>query len=260
MTAVLKKASDLESLRKVLDPGSIDPSALSMGTLMRELNLRKQPPAILRKLMNALEAQRIARKLGWSRPWNKEGMTLFHALHLDAAENIGLIAKAQELLLPVLTDVPLYSEFVKDLLADPHLMVYLFCHNHRHDGDLHEGLTLGFGRRVPQDSGKRDRIDIVLEDQVHGKGVDGLIDRVRVYVNPWFDHRYDRLFKSQIDMNNASIQPGAGGEGWQSLYDGILQTYGRQKDNPASQFEHWSIRYIDYFGARDHIPQGTRFL
>lgn len=260
MSALLKNTNELELLRRVLDPGSIDPSALSMGTLMRELNLRKQPPAILRKLMNALEGQRISRKLGWSRPWNKEGMTLFHALHLDAVESAGLIAKARELLLPMLVGAPLYSEFVKDLLADSHLMVYLFCHNHRRDGDLHEGVTLGFGRRVPQDSGKRDRIDIVLEDHVQSAGVDGCIDRVRLYVNPWFDHLYDRLFKSQIDLKTEDMNKVSSGETWQALYDGILQIYGRHKDNPDSQFEHWSIRYIDYFGARDHIPQGTRFL
>jgi hypothetical protein len=246
---------EVACLKRQLDPASLDPSALSMGTLMRELNLRRQPSAILRKLMNALESQRIARKLGWSRPWNKEGMTIFHSLRLRPSETGFALDETLCALLVSLSESPLYRDFVLELMNDPNLMTFVFCHNHRRDGDLHEGLTLSLGRRVANDTSKRDRIDIILEDRKGDSGVDGFVDRVRIYVNPWFDHRYDRMFTSQFTTESRALP-----QIWQKLYEAGLGIYARLKEAPENQFEHWSIRYIDYFGPRDLIPPGSRFL
>jgi len=54
-----------------LDETSIQPSELSISTLMREIGLQSRPHWLLVKMMNALERKRQAKGFGWSRAWNK---------------------------------------------------------------------------------------------------------------------------------------------------------------------------------------------
>ncbi len=45
-----------------------------------ELNARKKPSKTLRYMMQALESYRQAKKMGWSRPWNKYNLVNFQTL------------------------------------------------------------------------------------------------------------------------------------------------------------------------------------
>lgn len=236
--------------------GSINPHSLSMGTLKREINLRQQPPWILRKLMSALESQRIARKLGWSRPWNKAGLTIFHALKLLRPADEPVYDTAFSTCLSFVRGLePKHTGFLHELKEDPGLMAFVFYHNRSEIGNFtHEGLTLSLGRLAVDDPGKRDRLDIVFEDVRKDGGVDGRIDRVRIFVNPWSEYREGR----HLTWEN-NFQKSHGREQWQALYEACIRLYEYQKDNPDRVFEHWSIRYIEYFGSRVFIPPGSRF-
>jgi hypothetical protein len=116
-------------------------------------------------------------------------------------------------------------------------------------------VTISLGRKVLDDVSKRDRFDIILEDKRENMYVDGHLDRVRYFINPWFDHRFERHFFHEIRGQEIAKTPGI-----QKLYDKSCQSYVDGKDDVSQQFEHWSIRYIDYFGARTWIPKGSRFL
>jgi hypothetical protein len=254
VATILKTTVIPESL--VLEEGSIDPNQLSIGTLMRELNLSKQPSWWLRTLMSALETQRIARKLGWSRPWNKDGLTIFRSLRHFIPEDVALLNLVRfsgKHLWPGASDE--YRLFIEDLLADKGLMGFSFHHNHFRDGEFHEGVTLSFGRKVIGDRSKRDRLDIILEDRREGNEVDGRLNRIRIFANPWKQYQSNQYWKREIGSDNpdtlVAVQP---------LYDSCCAAYMKNKDISARQFEHWSIRLIDYFGPRDFIPRGSRFI
>lgn len=237
-----------------LDAGSLDPGALTLETLVREISLRRRPAWILRMLMSALETGRMERKLGWSRPWNKQGMTIFRSHAVRAASDVALLGHARSVLETVRPGLPeTYAAFVRDLLADPGLMAFLFYHNRVAVEGEYEGFTLSFGRRCREDRSKRDRLDFVLEDLRVGGAVDGVPDRFRLYVNPW-----DRYREGDCHVSDARLEEG-GGLLLQGLYREGVACYRDWKDDPRRQWTHWSVRYIDYFGARSFIPRGTSF-
>lgn len=60
--------------------------------VLATLSRRDRPHAILRFLMRALESYRAARKMGWSRPWNKYGVVNFQSFKLDPAQDHELLA------------------------------------------------------------------------------------------------------------------------------------------------------------------------
>ncbi len=240
----------------LLDERSVDPEQLSMSTLYRELNLQKRPLSVLCKLMSALEAKRMVRKLGWSRPWNKYGLTVFRGHSFDCAEDrdyLQFIRVAFEQLLPELPSQ--YGEFVDSLFDDPELMGFTFYHNNEFAGQQFEGLTVSLGRKVPEDRTRRDRLDLVLEDRRVDGAVDGLVDRIRIYVNPWALHRTDQHYLLELmDPGEPHLTIA------QEAYDGSVALYRNWKDDPERQWQHWSNRYIQYFGARSFIPVGTAFI
>ncbi|MFP6584856.1 MAG: hypothetical protein VCD00_20145, partial [Candidatus Hydrogenedentota bacterium] len=98
---------------------------------------------------------------------------------------------------------------------------------------------------------KRDRVDIVLEDRRVDGAVDGKIDRRRIYVCPWetYEAREFHLTEREDDLEDA-----------QALYSHLLDYYHQWKSDEDRQWSHWSVRYIDYFGARSFIPQGSSFV
>ena len=65
---------------------------------MITLNKRSQPPAMLRKIMNAFESYRASRKIGWSRPWNKYGIRTFQSYRLDCHNDSEMAAYARAVL------------------------------------------------------------------------------------------------------------------------------------------------------------------
>src|SRR5947207_672097 len=68
------------------------------------------------------------------------------------------------------------------------------------------------------------RLETPLTVAIHG-----VADLVRIFVNPWDQCR-----------------------------EGVT-SYLEWKDHPQRQREHWSVRYIGYFGFRTFIPRGTSF-
>lgn len=241
-----------------LDEQSIRPEELSMPALMRELNLQNRPSWALSLLMNALEKKRQAKGLGWSRAWNKYGMTVFRTHVHDVVADVEIF----DLVLPLLDRhlkraSGFYRNFVAELLADPNRMAFTFYHNHTTEaGRQFEGLTISIGRKVVDDKTKRDRIDIILEDEREAGAVDGLVDRVRIYVCPWATYGQDRSFL----LSEVEHPKGGDIQLVQNLFSQCVQKYHAWKDDEARQWSHWSARYIDYFGPRSFIPQGSSFI
>jgi hypothetical protein len=241
-----------------LDEASIRPDELSEPALMRELNLQKKPSWLLVKLMNALEQKRQKKGLGWSRAWNKYGMTVFRTHVQRVAEDQAYFAPLHSLLNHFLADAPpVYREFVAELLNDPARMSFTFYHNNTtENGRQFEGLTISIGRKVPSDKTKRDRLDIVLEDERDNGRVDGMVDRIRVYVCPWSTYGRDKSFHlcERSDMGADELRLA------QKFYQHCVGAYNQWKSDESRQWSHWSVRYIDYFGPRDFIPQGSSFI
>lgn len=239
----------------VLNEQSIDAEQLSLSTLMREINLRERPAWVLRVLMSALDKKRQARGLGWSRPWNKIGMTVFRA-HRHVPESDGSsLHTAMETIREFAPEPLLSLPFINDLFADPALMAFTFYHNRESGGSQYEGLTVSFGRHVPEDRTKRDRVDLILEDRRVDGAVDGRVDLVRIIVCPWSSYGIDRDHQ-RLELCEFSEAERAQ---FDALYRECVATYLAWKDDESRQWSHWSNEFIDYFGPRTFIPQGTSF-
>ncbi len=250
-----------------LDERSLTPEALSVPALMRELSLEERPPQLLRLLVQKLEKLRSAKKQGWSRPWNKTGVTVFrtHSCPLDSPEHGLAITHAQtliEVLAPSLTLQ--HQTYIDELLADPKLLFFIFYHNravpnaHGVGDSEYEGLTLSFGRKFPQDKTKRDRIDIILEDKRCSRTgqVDGRVDLCRVMINPFSAYATGTTFSIAVTQEEfMKALPDV-----QTMYKQHTAIYDKWKTVPERQWDHWSNRYIEYFGRRSFIPQGSSFL
>lgn len=239
-----------------LDTSSLPVDELSVPALMRELNLQQKPNWILRKIMNALEHKRQSKGLGWSRAWNKYGINVFRTHVYKREQDASYLAPLGSLLRDLLQHAPAaYRTFVTDLLQDPALMVFTFYHNHSSTHGQYEGLTLSFGRKVPGDPSKRDRLDIVLEDKRVNGRVDGQVDRLRLYICPWseYENNQNHFMLEQKDL--AGHQSGSA----QVLYGSCVRHYHDWKSDESRQWSHWSARYIDYFGPRSFIPIGSSF-
>lgn len=241
-----------------LDAESMRPEQLSTPALMRELNQQQRPSWILSRLMNVLETRRQERGMGWSRPWNKEGMRIFRTHIHQAAEDAAYFQPVETILSVVHPAVPeSYYNFAEDLLADPERMAFSFYHTHTSPGGSQsEGLTISIGRRVKQDPTKRDRLDVIVEDSRWNGGVDGKADRLRVYFCPWNRYGADRsFFVLELNREKTPIW-----EGVDTLYESCVKHYHLWKEDESRQWSHWSSRYIDYFGARSFIPRGSSFV
>ncbi len=236
-----------------LEAGSLDPSALSMGALMREIELSRRPPALLRTMMAVLERQRQSRRLGWSRPWNKTGMNIFRTHIHDSAADAGYLGLWRAAIDPLVAGLPpSYLGFLEGLWTDPARMAFTFYHNRVEGGESYEGFTLSLGRKVPEDKSKRDRVDILVEDQrIHGR-VDNRPDRLRIILNPYSE--WARDLKPEADLRGDAISAGA-----VAAYSAGAEFYRRHREDPARQWDHWSSRYIGYFGPRSFIPHGSAF-
>lgn len=230
----------------------------SYARAMRTLSEAKRPAWILQALMNAFEAYRQSRKIGWSRPWNKVGVTTFKSYKLDFSGDSELIALATSILDGI---GPRHTagwpgsaaEFIADLLgAEPdkrrRLMGFLFYQEIDIDGRLHEAVTLSLGRV----NGKRhrDRIDLIFEAPIDQDGA-APISRIRIYVDPFLGVA-PPLAQAEID--------GAEAEAYSHALATLGDLYRDWEPAKGAVWDHWTSRYIDYFGPRRHHSVATHFL
>lgn len=243
-----------------LDGDSIAPESLSIAALMRELSLERRPPRLLRLLVQSLEKKRSAKRLGWSRPWNKVGLTVFRTHTNDPLDldHRGAVEHARRVIGAVASGlVRQHRQFVDDLFDDAKLMAFTFYHNRVEDEAEYEGLTLSFGRKTVTDKSKRDRLDLILEDKREQGAVDGEVDLCRVIINPFAAYGDSGdFFELRQDRTGLAEHADAVRE----LYQASVATYDRWKTLPDRQWQHWSTKYIEYFGRRSFIPQGSSFL
>ncbi len=238
-----------------LDNESIDVEELSIPALAREISLKQKPNWLLVKMMNALEKKRQVKGFGWSRAWNKYGLNVFRTHISNIKEDSDYLDPAQPFLERILTDLPEpYASFIPDLFQDPARMAFTFYHNNDQDGRQFEGLTLSFGRKRPEDKTKRDRLDIILEDERGTGSVDGQVDRLRIYVCPWAAYKDKAFHLAEFAQLEGEQQALA-----QELYAHCTKYYHQWKSEDDRQWSHWSVRFIDYFGPRSFIPKGSSF-
>lgn len=216
---------------------------------VKRLLSKKTPPnKVMRFLMNAFESYRQARKLGWSRPWNKYNLTVFQSFKLKFSEDKGL----QELVSRILEDeiaMPASAKhFVKDLLSDhQHLNGFVFVHDHQDEGQLYEGVTYSLGR--VKDKKYRDRIDLILESPVHAGKSQGL-SRIRVYIDPFM------LAKEPLwaSTHTQSLSRHAF-----ELFDQLADCSWAWPSQATRLWNHWTADYINYFAPRKKMLELSYF-
>lgn len=239
----------------LLDDARSAADQMSVGALMREINLRARPGWVLRMLMGALDRKRQALGLGWSRPWNKSGMNIFGAHRFRPAED-RLVLEAPMQAIRQYAPEPLLSlAFIEDLFADPALMAFAFYHNRESGGAHYEGLTLSFGRHVPEDRTKRDRLDLILEDRRVDGRVDGCVDLVRIMVCPWSTYGIDRDHQRYEQCDFSAEERCC----FQRVYSDAVGNFHAWRHDESRQWTHWSAAFIDYFGPRAFVPEGSSF-
>ncbi len=233
----------------------------SYRAALNTLGEARLPARLLSRLMNSLEGYRAARKLGWSRPWNKYGVTTFLALRLDPAgvDRVWLDPLLDGLVSPRVDGEA--ARFCTDLRADPLLMGFLFLQENEVDGMPCEGITLSLGRKVQRRY--RDRLDLRF-DLPRNALEEATALRCTLYVDPWRDDVTPPLLERRLDP----------APGLAEAFD-RLSALGWQWHSDTSRiWDHWTSRYIDYFGPRrqlhspSHLPmsggerlpslQGTR--
>ncbi len=212
-------------------------------SVLKHLDQDKKPSFILRLLMNALESYRQARKMGWSRPQNKYGMTIFNSFRLEREKDQSLIDSVIKNFLAEFPDLDEESsQYVRDLHQDPHLMGFVFFHDFHEEETLYEGMTFSLGRLAPGRSSHRDRFDLILESEVKNGFSQG-VTRIRAYVDP---------FKLPIKKNPALFlsnqTPRTGGV--KELFLEGTERYQQWLGDADRVWEHWTQRYINYFGPR----------
>ncbi|MDP6579623.1 MAG: hypothetical protein QF681_03120 [Vicinamibacterales bacterium] len=95
-----------------------------------QLDQDKKPTFLLRLLMNALESYRQARKMGWSRPQNKYGLTVFHSFRLDRSDDRPLIDLVMKACLTEFTELDgAAGQYIRGLQEDTSQMGLNFLHD-----------------------------------------------------------------------------------------------------------------------------------
>jgi hypothetical protein len=206
------------------------------------LSRRKAKPRLLRALMSLFERYRQARKIGWSRPWNKHGVRTFAAFRVLAAEDqhlLGLASRVVHDVVPRLS--PRSCALHRDVFSGAVLpMGFVFLSEIEEGGRRFESVTLSLGRVAPGHPRHRDRIDIVLDSEIVEDASEG-ITRVRVYLDP-FD--VDRT-PAEMFVADGSFPPTAA-----ALFLALITATERWQIESTRAWEHWTSAYIDYFGAR----------
>jgi hypothetical protein len=217
---------------------------------MLALNNKTRPPAVLRLLMNAFESYRQARKIGWSRPWNKYGVKTFQSYRLDLNQDTDMITFAKDLSPSEMPEDA--GAYIEDLLDDApesrqQLMGFLFFHEIIDGDQIHEGVTLSFGRK--HQKRYRDRLDFVFEAPVND-GQAGSFSRLRIYVDP-FQGVKPPLWETECDSVSLPVAPTA--------FNRLCAVYKEWQSVQGRPWDHWTSAYIDHFGPRRHFVENSHF-
>ena len=207
------------------------------------LSAQSKPSKILCKLMNMLESYRQSRKMGWSRPWNKYGLTTFTTFKLKATEESDLIEKTSS----ALSSVPSVNEdalkFCNEILVDRDaLMGFIFYSDFIEEPRTYQSITLSFGRKVPGQPRFRDRFDIIYDLEV----IDGIANapsRIRLYIDPYADCNKSPLLQTSFNSDDYPA--------FNVLFSDLCSKYQQWANIPERHWDHWTSRYIDYFGERN---------
>ena len=214
------------------------------------LSQAKQPAAILKLIMRGFEAYRAARKMGWSRPWNKYDLVNFQSLRIQPRQDQALIQLALQLIHDEPTDIPVAAlDFITELTGDANLMGFIFCHEYQKDGRRWEGATLSLGRK--NNRRYRDRFDVIVESEI----IDGIsvgLSRIRFYVDPYSGKPGPPLWQTDMKpVSETAIQ----------LFSHLSEASWTWAAQAERNWDHWTSRYIDYFGPRQFdLPQSYFFL
>lgn len=217
--------------------------------LKQEISLGNNSNIMLRLLMNSLESYRQARKIGWSRPWNKNNLMNFQSFRLHIENDLSLLTLAEKILHSECTKIPdSVLEFIDSLLQEhKQLMGFIFIHEHVDDGKLFEGATLSLGRKNKKRY--RDRLDIIVESPIIDSRSFGL-QRLRIYVDPYTDIK-EPLWSQCIDPVK--------GPHSNTLFSQLSEISTAWQHLPEKHWKHWTSDYIDYFGPRRYAVENSYF-
>jgi len=230
------------------NPSSIKDESSYQQTLAI-LSTQNKPPRILCFLMNMLESYRQARKMGWSRAWNKYGVMTFQSLKLNADEDAALMV-ATERAVPLLSHIPAEAEaFIRQLLGDQErLMGFLFVSEYLEEKQRYESLTLSLGAKVKENARARERFDLIFDCPIV-EGEAKPLSRIRVYVDPYREGEKVPLYQVNIT--------GDGLHDWMPLFGSLCDlSWG---NDAHKLWHHWTSNYIDYFGERSVALPASHF-
>ena len=200
------------------------------------LSHRNRPHVILRYLMNLFEEYRQARRIGWSRPWNKAGVRTFLAFKMDVEDELFPAKVLDALPRDGIPEEGL--SLARELAARPE-MAFLFLSEIEEGGRRFESATLSLGRVNASNRRCRDRVDVILDAEIVGARCMGLT-RVRVFVDPY---RGPKAGEWSVTTSATPVLRQLAGElrlraaGWAVRGERV--------------WNHWTSDYIDYFGPAE---------
>ena len=213
------------------------------------LSRKSEPSWLLRVLMNTFESYRQARKIGWSRPWNKVGTRTFLSLKLIPDREHAIMLLAHAALQEENRRIPEAAlAYCDDLLSDANLMCFVFCSEVVQDNKLHESITLSFGRVSDLSHRHRDRLDMIFDAPVVENVGRGLA-RVRIIVDP-----YNRQKEPMCNLEISQPREQA-----HRAFLALAQFIGEKSHDERYVWQHWTNQYIDYFGERRWHPVASIF-
>ncbi|MDH5516466.1 MAG: hypothetical protein OEY36_01430 [Gammaproteobacteria bacterium] len=214
----------------------------------RILSKKTQPGKIMRFLMNAFESYRQARKLGWSRPWNKYNLTVFQSFRLNFSKDSVMHEQASRILQNHIAMPASAKHFIKELLADnEHLTGFVFVHDYQDGEQLYEGVTYSLGR--VKDKKYRDRIDLILESPVYAGKSQGL-SRIRVYIDPFMLAKEPLWSSTHSENLSHDVY---------ELFDQLANCSWQWPAEAGRSWNHWTADYINYFGPRQKMLATSYF-
>ncbi len=220
---------------------------------LSSLSKQDKPPRILCFLMSLLESYRQARKMGWSRAWNKYGVRTFQSFKLNTHDDMPFIQHAEKTL-QTMPNIPSDTlAFMQNILHEKErLMGFIFISEYTENTNIYESVTLSFGSKAKNNPRGRERFDMIFDCQIMDDHVLPL-SRVRLYVDPYRNGEKEALYQ-------CAITPPFSTE-LLTLFEQLCDYSWQWHDNPKKLWDHWTSQYIDYFSERQiNMPASHFYL